>query len=286
MKKCKLGLIGSNINYSLSPKIFGHPTIQAILPSEFTLINLNSDSEWLEFWNKDAAHFDYLCVTTPWKRKVFDLALKEISPEVATSKTANWIKIDKTIMNDIKFSALNTDYFAFQLWWKQLPKLPEKIYYLGYGASSFTFYAMVKSIIEKNLNYKPKLYIVTRDLKNSTPSGCFDYIKAEVIDYSTFYQHKVNHQTLLVNGSLYGQKAEFPIELTKVFEQGLVWDLNYAQSYRYISFYQKSGFEFLVNQALCFLASQNLLQDDQFPELQKELLYQLHSLPSKITKHE
>ena len=275
MKKYQLGLIGSHINYSLSPRIFGHQAIQAILPSEFKLINVHTESEWIEFWNRDSAYYDYLCVTTPWKRKVFGLTLQEISPEVATSKTANWITIDKT--KESKFSALNTDYFAFQLWWKYLRKFPDKIYYLGFGASSFTFYAMIKSVLEKNPQYRPELYIVTRDLKTITPSGCFDYIQAKVIDYATFYNNKVNHQTLLVNGSFYGQKVVFPMELTKIFEQSLVWDLNYALNYSYISFYQKNGFEFLVNQALCFLASQNFIQEIQFPTLQKTLLTYLQN---------
>jgi len=263
----KIGLLGSHIHFSLSPKIFTHPKIQAIFPNNFALINLNSEMEWKNFWENRAAHFDYLCVTTPWKRKVYELSLQNISPEVAHSKTANWI-----CLQDTKYSALNTDYFAFQLWWNNLPTLPENIYYMGYGASSFTFLSMLKNEFDKNPNYKPKLYIVTRDVAAKTISGCYDILKAEVINYSMFYEQKINHQTLLVNGSFYGQKEAFPIKLTKMFEQALIWDLNYALPYSYVSFYQKTGFEFLVHQALCFLTSQNILKPDQFPIYQKELI--------------
>jgi shikimate 5-dehydrogenase len=266
MNLFKIALLGQNINYSLSPKIFGHPAVQKIFPSTFNIINLGSDQAWNDFWNHDAKSFDYLCVTTPWKRKVYELPLKVIAQEVAISKTANWI-----IHKNAEFSAMNTDYFAFKMWWEQLRTKPKKIYYLGNGASTYSFFAMLKEQLTQNPSYHPELFIVTRKIDPQKHSGCFDLLGSKIMEYSEFYEQELNHECLLVNGSFYGQQSDFPIELTKCFEKALIWDLNYAKPYSYISFYQKKGLEFLINQALCFLISQKFISDQEFSQLQSTL---------------
>jgi len=280
MNLFKIALLGQNINYSLSPQIFGHPALQKIFPSTFEIINLGNEQEWDEFWHHGAKSFDFLCVTTPWKRKVYELPLKAISPEVAISKTANWI-----MHKNAEFSAMNTDYFAFKMWWEQLRTKPKKIYYLGNGASTYTFFAMLKEQFTLHSPYRPELYIVTRKIDTQKHSGCFDLLKAQILEYSEFYKQELNHESLVVNGSFYGQKVEFPIELTKSFEKTLVWDLNYAKPKTYISFYQKEGLEFLLNQALCFLMSQKIISSNEFSALPKTLLPYLQNIVQGENRH-
>ncbi len=275
--RIKMGLIGAGINYSLSPRIFNSPEIQEYLPSTFDIINLADAQAWDQFWATKASEYRYLCITTPWKKKVLELPLAFVSPEVATTKVANWISLE-----DGKLSAFNTDYFAFKKWWLALPQnLPQDIYYLGHGASSYSFYGMLRDYLLEHPNYKPNVYIVTRNLKTLIKDGCHDLLKTTYIDYEDLYQRKLNHHSLLVNGSFYGQKVEFPIELIKIFEQALVWDLNYAKAYNYLSFYQKNGFEFLVNQAMLFLAMQNIVDDNFYHQHQKNFI---KSLSEKINE--
>lgn len=262
IKKMKMGLIGSNIDYSLSPRLFSHPVISELLPHSFDLINLNNTQEWDVFWKTEARHYQHLCITTPWKRKAQDLELSSISPEGATTKVINWINI-----KDNKLHAYNTDYFSFQKWWYNLPKnLPQEIYYLGHGASSHTFFGMLNDYLKQHPSYKPHLTIVTRHPKDQTQPDCFQYMKVKFIQYPEFTNKKINYQTLVINGSLYGQKEEFPLELIKMFEQALVWDLNYAKPYSYLSYYQKNGFEFLVQQALFFLTLNNYISKEFYLE--------------------
>lgn len=267
----KMGLIGCGIDYSLSPKLFNSNVLQEIVPSTFNLINLKSPQDWNIFWQTQALDYNYLCVTTPWKNKILDLPLTSLSPEVSTTRIANWIKIE-----DGKLNAFNTDYFAFKKWWLNLPKnLPQEIYYLGNGASSYSFLGMLKDFIQENPDYQPNLYIVTRDVKTFKRDGCHDFLKPKCLSYSELYQKKLNHHCLIINGSFFGQKEEMPLELIKILEQTLVWDLNYAKPYHYLSFYQKNGFEFLVNQALLFLAMQNKIDDTFFHLHQTDLIKSL-----------
>ncbi len=268
MKTIKMGLIGAEVNYSLSPRIFNSPEVQEFLPSTFDIINLKDEQAWKEFWDSKAQEYQYLCITTPWKKKVVELPLTSVSPEVSTTQIANWVSL-----TDGKMTAYNTDYYSFKKWWLSLPQnLPQEIYYLGHGASSYSFLGMLRDYLAEHPNYKTNVYLVTRNLKNLVRSGCHDLLKVTTINYEDLYQRKLNHHSLIVNGSFFGQKVDFPIELVKVFEQALVWDLNYAKPYEYLSFYQKNGFEFLVNQAILFLAMQNIVDDSFYLKHQKNLI--------------
>lgn len=266
MKTAKIALLGSNISYSLSPRIFHHPSVQQLFPCHFSLKDLPNLEAWEKFWKHEAYSYDFLCITTPWKRHVLSLPVATLSPEVASSHIANWVAIEHGTL-----TALNTDYFAFNIWWNHLPQLPTSIYYLGTGASSLTFLALLKEKMQKNAHYKPRIFLVTRDLENAQQSGCYSYLKVSTIDYTQLYLQNFLHHDLIINGSFYGQKEPFPIELVKTFEKTMIWDLNYAYPTPYISFYQKQGLEFLTHQALCFLTHQKNISADEFKNLSHTL---------------
>lgn len=275
-KPYKMALLGKDIGYSLSGKIFSSAAIQKIFPNQFEIIDLQNVDQWQDFWKNKAINFNFLAITTPWKRKVLELKLDNISPEVATSKTSNWVRLEEG-----KLSAFNTDYFAFKKWWGQLPQMPEQIIYLGSGASSYTFFSMLKDLFPTNLG-RAKLYLVTRDKNNFIPSGCYEHLKINYLNYQQLYQLELNHKSLIINGTFYGQKITFPIELTTIFEQALVWDLNYSMPYNYYSFYHKGGLDFLLNQALLFLAMQNVINETSFEMVKAEVLNFLQNKASNV----
>ena len=246
MKEAKFVLLGNQINYSLSPKVFGHPLVQQICPNSFTLKEIQNLAQWNSFWHDDALNFNAICITTPWKSEILNLSLKTLSTEVASSKVSNWVQNQNG-----QFHARNTDFLAFESWWKELPKIPQKIIYLSTGASSQTFFSMLYQQL-LNLSVVPELFMVTTNAKKLRPLN-WNGLNIKVITYAELYlmNHSIN--TLIINGSPLGQKFPIPMELIKVMELCMVWDLNYAIEVPYISFYQRNGLDFLIRQALFFL---------------------------------
>lgn len=264
----KVALLGKDIQYSLSPKLFSHPKIYNVFPNSFELINLNSKQEWDNFWvKKKFKDYDFLCVTTPWKKEI--LNIKETYPtkkDCSVHQTANWFYEQQDL-----FYLLNTDYYVFDQWWNELPNQPREVFYLSTGASCLTFLSMLKTRIQLQ-ETPPHITIVTRN-----PSEKLNFLKnlselnVNLISYEQLETFNITLHTLLINGTPLGQRTPLPQNLIKIFERGMVWDLNYAITKPISSFYCKGGHEFLVRQALHFLYHLRFIEKDFIHQHLQEL---------------
>lgn len=278
----KIAILGQNIDYSLSPTLFNEQIVQSRFPNEFKIINLMDTISWTDFWNsKSYLDYDYLCVTTPWKSDTTKLNLNtEPTYEVLNSQVANWI-----IVSNNKLKLLNTDSCAFEYWWNDLPKVPEKIYYLSTGASLLSFLSMLKTKFKLNdLKNKIKIIIVSRDKEKFKYNNIYEQFTINVQNYNELYKNKFNHNDLVINGSYYGQKLEIPVELIKVFEQTMLWDLNYAKEKSYYTFYEKNGLDFLVLQAISFFIKLKIISPTEFNNFYQTLYNSIQLTNKNIQK--
>lgn len=275
-KNHQIAILGQNIDYTLSPSLFNTPFIQARFPNEFSIVNLNETNEWNSFWSSNEyLKYDLLCVTTPWKKHPIMLNnVSDKTREVDSSQVTNWVQ---PVAGSLKL--INTDACAFEYWWNALPKTPKHIYYLSTGASLLSFLSMLKSKYSSlDKNNQPAISIVSRENKTDKSHPLYKELKVSFITYKDFYGQNLDHQTLIINGTPYGQKMNMPIEVTKCLEQTMVWDLNYALDKTYYSFYMKSGLEFLIYQALSLLLQLKVISPSEIQKFFTEISNHLKTI--------
>lgn len=131
----KIGLIGSNIQQSLSPKLWRYFGAIAGVDIEFVPIEIKEDG--VVFMHKVVEFFrtggDALCVTAPFKEYAY-MFCDKTATELKEIRAANLIT-----MNEIgKLYGTNTDIGAFyqSFEYGHMPKAYEKILILGSGDMS------------------------------------------------------------------------------------------------------------------------------------------------------
>ena len=121
----KIYLVGKNINYSLSPRIY------KMFGVECEIKNITSEEELKAFiQNKDFAGFN---VTIPYKEKVIKY-LDDVSGTAKKTSVVNTIKNENG-----KLIGYNTDYYGVSKEFSGIDFKNKKILILGSGATSRTF---------------------------------------------------------------------------------------------------------------------------------------------------
>lgn len=228
----KLGLIGSQIQHSLSKKL--HHAIGAYfdLPISYEIIDISEDmiiDYMSKLRNNEYQGFN---ITTPYKEVILSY-LDEQSLEVKAIQACNTVKLV-----DGKIVGYNTDYDGFLYTLKNHNISPTKAYILGSGGASKVCYKVLK-----DLGFE--VYVVSR---NKEKDAFFE----TVISYDAFYQ--IRHIPLLINATPIGSdsfKGSPIVDKNQTFE--VIIDLIYNPKTTELmskSNYAINGIEMLFYQAI------------------------------------
>lgn len=155
----KFGLLGKNIDYSLSPKLHSAIYDMNSVDGEYTIIDKMED-EIEDFFSKEIKGLNGINVTIPYKETVMDY-IDSISDKAKNIGAVNTITVD----SKGKLHGDNTDYHGFKYIYEKLVKqIDEKVDHvliLGSGGASKAIFEVVND--DDNIK---KITFVTRKLKN------------------------------------------------------------------------------------------------------------------------
>lgn len=251
----KLGLIGKNISYSLSPKL--HKIISELngINLTYEIIDINSDKLEELILKGSKLGYSGFNITVPYKEEVIKY-LDNLKGVASQAKAVNTISYNDGI------SGYNTDYEGFIKWTVKHEFTSNKVYILGSGGASKIVY---KVFYEKGF----EVIVVSRD------KGSGKYPK--MISYEEFKEIKTIDT--LVNTTPIGSLSNdgCPI-LNSTQKINLVLDLIYNPRKTILmskALRSDNGLEMLIYQAIASLeiwSGKSLKKDDKTIQYIKEVL--------------
>lgn len=242
----KFGLLGKNIDYSLSPKLHELFFEFAAIDGEYTLFdgkNSDSDENFIKEILKKIRleEIQGINVTIPYKERIMRY-LDEIDPAAAEIGAVNTVCLEYG-----KLKGYNTDYRGIIESIKKMKVdiLGEKVYILGSGGSSK---AAAKAIIE--LGGIP--VVVSREVKKLNLGT---ERENEIIDYNQL--KNIKSGKLLINSTPLGNGNNLgisPLEEREVKKFENTFDLNYNPLVTEIMRYSnksENGLYMLIVQGIC-----------------------------------
>ncbi|WP_040211595.1 shikimate dehydrogenase [Clostridium polynesiense] len=211
MKRC--GLLGRNIQYSLSPKIHNEYYIKNNLPFTYELFDVGQqelEDFMVNCYENKIIGFN---ITIPYKEAVLDF-LDELKYPSDKIGAVNTVKIAE----DGKKIGYNTDYFGFieSLMENDIDVKNKRALIVGSGGSAKAVYIALKDLKAKNIS------VLCRRIEKA---GMF-FMDADIIKYHNI---SLNKYDLVINCTPLGNinfKGK-PIELLDYNEDLIVYDLNY-----------------------------------------------------------
>ncbi len=203
----KLGLVGRNINYSLSKNMHEYFGVQANIDVNYELVDLDN----LDNIKKIISEYDGLNVTIPYKEKIIPY-LDELDPIAKKIGAVNTI-----IKKNGKIIGCNTDYYGILKCIKKhidINNKPKKALIIGAGgAAKACFYAL------EHLNIET--FIVNRTKENALEITKNSLEKDEVKKSASCFD-------ILINATPIGMcDNEMPLKFKELKSGCLVIDLIY-----------------------------------------------------------
>ena len=207
-----LALIGRNISYSQSPKIYNELAEKSGINLNYNVFDIQSIKEVVHIIN---THSDLIGfnVTIPYKTEIIEI-LDSISDDVREINAVNCVLIDK----NKKLSGYNTDWKAFRDTFVNIKKdFHNKAIILGSGGAAKAVAYALKSL---NIDY----LVVVRDVNKIASDKMISYDDVKNLDYSE-YNIIINATPCGTLGTNFDLKDLFPFDLIK--ENSLMYDLVY-----------------------------------------------------------
>lgn len=194
----KLGLIGQNISYSLSPFIHRFLLTHLQLPGSYDLIDL----ETLDTFPNILSNYDGLNITIPYKSSILErLPQASLDPLVAQVKATNCLHISGNTI-----ACYNTDGYGFlQPLYTIEGFTPKQILILGAGGAMKAIYATLQEAY-------PEAQIT---IASRRPSN-------QYISYTDLENQDTHIYDLIINTTPVN-----PFHFTSLKEDVILYDLNY-----------------------------------------------------------
>ncbi len=193
----KLGLVGQNISYSLSPYIHNYLFEKTNIQGQYDLIDID-DINLLT--NETLNNYDGLNITVPYKQKIVKL-IDYIDPNIKYLKTINTINKENG-----KLIGYNTDILGFDYFYTKYIEKCKTIGILGNSATAniikYYFKTKNKNIYifssKENTNENIYLYKNIKDfnidfLINTTPLGQGEYYNKSIMSFSQLKPLKLKY---------------------------------------------------------------------------------------------
>lgn len=205
-KKSNYGLIGSNISYSLSPKIYEYWFNRYNISEKYSLIDINKDELNSDLLNE----YKGLNVTKPYKQNIISL-LSFLSDEVKYVKAVNLV-----LNKEGKFYGYNTDYLGLLDSYKyyNLDFNNKTILILGAGGAS-------RALLYSLKNYNCNIYIYNRTKEKISNLIC-DFKDLNIQEH----QDNINYDAIFNATSINLNEILINLNMKK-YDNIIYYDLNY-----------------------------------------------------------
>jgi shikimate dehydrogenase len=219
-------LLGKDIQYTLSPKIYAHPLVQKHCPMSYEVLDL-PQAPCGDQWAKLMKTYQGINITTPYKGSTYDFFSSRLEHDQKGLTCTNCL-----YQHNGTFRQTLTDAVVFRDLLKKIP-LPKSVLIYGSGDMS----KMCQVILQKC------------DLL--TVFG-----RSQLKDFD---QHQKRKYDLVINASKWGQSEPFPSFILEKLEASNILDFNYIDStLKTFSLSQHipyvGGLEFLIHQAIMNLS--------------------------------
>lgn len=199
----KYGVVGKNINYSMSPKIFKYLFKRFNIDANYEIINIENITQVIPMFRQ----FSGLNITVPFKTEV----LKYVTD---VDSICNRINACNTLVIDNgNITAYNTDSIGFYQAYKQELREDSKIILIGAGGAAKAIYHQLKY---KNLD----VTVTNRTISNIDFTNNFISLEKASKQLEKF--------DIIINATNFSDTNNIPINISKLKESAVIIDVVYS----------------------------------------------------------